>query len=267
MTTAAQAPAAPAAPAAPVAPAASIVAPEATPVAVATSIEAPAETPAAPVAAPPVAEAGEGTPIEYEATGDAGMDLALSFLGKLGIGPQDQAMLAAEKGDFALLKAKLATMGDKARGWEQIVALGEQQAKALANTRDAAAKATQDAILSAFGADREAAAKRWSEVQAWARANAEPAERAAVNAALAAGGIAAKAMAAYLGNLQQGHPGAVVEPAAVTAFGRSSSASSGALSPREYHAAVAALHSKLGGSIDSSQEYAALKARRSAWRG
>ena len=266
----AQAAAAPAAPA-PAAPAAEGTAPAAAPAPatpVATSIEEPAAAPAAaPAPAAEPAPADEGGPIEYESTGDPGMDLALGFLGKLGIGPQDPAMLAAEQGNFALLKAKLALMGDKATGWEQIVALGEQQAKVLAEGKAAAAKATEDAILSAFGDDREAAAKQWANVKEWAKANAEPAERAAVNAALAAGGIAAKAMAAYLGWLYSKHPSAVVEPTVVTKIGGNSGNNSGALSPAEYRTEVATLRSKLGQGMDGSQEYAALVARRMAWRG
>lgn len=195
------------------------------------------------------------------------MDLALGFLGKLGIGPQDPAMVAAEQGNFALLKAKLALMGDKAQGWEQIVALGEQQAKVLADGKAAKAKANEDAILSAFGEDREAAAKQWTNVKEWAKANAEPAEREAVNAALAAGGIAAKAMAAYLGGLYSKHPSAVIEPATVTKIGGSSSTTDGTMNPTQYKVAVSTLRSKLGQAMDGSPEYAALQARRMAYVG
>jgi hypothetical protein len=194
------------------------------------------------------------------------MDLALNFLGKLGFGPGDPAMAAAEQGDFALLKARLAVMGDKAQGWEQVLALGEQSFATLKSKAEAATKAREDAVLSAFGTDREAAAKEWANVQAWAKENAEPHEREAVNAALAAGGIAAKAMASYLKGLYSAHPSAVIEPAAVTRVGGRADQSEGALSPAAYKAEVAKLKATQG-AVDGTPAYLALQARRMAWRG
>lgn len=237
-----------------------------TPPAVTTSLDDPAAAtaPAASADAP----TAQGSPISYEKTGDPGMDLALGFLGKLGLGPEDPAMAAAGNGDFALLKAKLALMGDKAQGWEAVIALGEQSFKTLQANQQAAAQKTQDAILSVFGEDKDAAAKQWAAVREWAKANAEPEERAAVNAALAAGGIAAKAMAAYLQGLYQKHPSAVIEPTTVTKVGGSAASNnSGALSPSAYKDAVAALWAKLGSGMNTSPEYKALQARRLAYRG
>lgn len=218
-----------------------------------------------PVEGAPAPQAGEA--ISYEPTGNPGMDLALDFLGKLGFGPEDPAMAAAGNGDFGLLKAKLAVMGEKAQGWEAVLAVGEQGLKAMNDARAAEAQKTQDAILSVFGEDRDAAAKQWETVRAWAKENAEPEERAAVNSALAAGGIAAKAMAAYLNGLYSKHPSAVIEPATVTKMGGSGESSTGALSPAQYRAEISALRAKLGQGMDGSPEYKALQARRLAYRG
>jgi hypothetical protein len=279
VTTTAPAPAAAAAPApAPVeAPA---PAPAAAPAPVATDISAePAAAPApiaAPVAEAPAAEPapkGEPVAVAYEPTGDAGLDLALGFLGKLGFAPDSPAMKQAESGDFSLLRAELALLGDKAKGYEQVLAAGEQGYKAIRDQQATAAQKTQDNILAAFGfkaedpASRQAAAAKWEQVREWAKTNAEPHERAAVNAALAAGGIAAKAMAAYLGQLHDGHPSTVIEPGTVTAVGGKGASANGALSPKEYVAEVAKLRAVKGYGMDGSPEYKQLQARRAMWRG
>jgi hypothetical protein len=288
-STAAPAGAAPAsAPAA--APAAPAQAPAAAPAApaVATSIDAPAAAAApaaAPVAAPAAAPApapaadpaaapapAATTPVTYEPTGDPGLDLALSFIGQRGIGVDHPAMKAAEQGDFTLLRATLAQMGEKAPGWEHVIAAGEASYAKQIEARKGAATATQDAILSVFGlqagkADtRESAAKEWGKVTEWAKANAEPAERAAVNAALSAGGIAAKAMAQYLYGLYKGTPGAVIEPTPVTNVGGRAATDTWALSPDGYKAEVAKLTADKRGNIDGSPEYKVLQQRRLAWR-
>lgn len=241
---------------------------------------APAQAPAAPpnisqgaappAAAPAVAASSEpakpGGEVTFDPTGDAGLDMALGFVGRLGIGPQDPALIAAEGGDFAMLKAKLALMGDKAKGWEQIVALGEQGLKTLQAKHQEAVQKTTDAILSVFGEDKTVAAQQWGKVREWAAKTAEPHEREQVNAALAAGGIAAKAMAAYLDGLYRKHPGAEINPAQVTAMATNTASAGYALTPAQYKAEVQALRGKLGNGMEGSPEYRALQARRLAYR-
>ena len=100
----------------------------------------------------------------------------------------------------------------------------------------------------------------------WAKENAEPAEREAVNSALKIGGIAAKAMAAYLKGLHAQHPSAVIQPTVVSQS-RPSPPASATLSPTQYKAAVADLRAKMGQRMDGSPEYKDLQARRMAWRG
>jgi hypothetical protein len=244
--------------------------PAATAPAVVPNIDA---TPATPAAAPTPEPLAQVQSVAYEQTGDPGLDLALSFIGKLGIGPDHAAMQAAAAGDFAILKAHLAQMGDAAKGWEHVVAAGEQAYGRKTEASKAEAAKTQDSILTVFGLDaknpnsRDPAAKEWGKVREWAAANAEPHEKAQVNAALAAGGIAAKAMAKYLNDLYRAHPSAVIEPVAVTQVGgRAVAGNDWALSPDQYKAEVAKLSGEKRGQIDGTPEYRVLQQRRASWR-
>jgi hypothetical protein len=263
MTTPNAAPSAPATPAAGAAPAAAPA--EGTPAA------APAATPAAAPVAPavgdaPAAEApklGSDEAGSFAPTGDAGLDYALGFIGKLGFGGDHPAVQAAENGDFGLLKAHLAQLGDKAQGWEQIIALGEQGLGRITEGAKAKAAAAQADVIKAVGGEEQ-----WGKIKEWAGANAEPAEKEAINTALAQGGLVTRAVATYLNGLFERATGVTVEPAnAAPGAGNAGAPSSGALSPRAYVKEVEALRAKLGGRMDGSAEYAALQARRNAWRG
>lgn len=241
-----------------------------------------APTPPAPPAAPlgtvgdapvvdvviPAADAGAVT---YEPTGNPKLDISLSFLSKVGIKPDSAEMKAAEQGDFSILKATLATMGDKARGWEANVALGESAyAETMAATATRRA-ADQKAVLDVVGGEAN-----WTAIKGFAAAATadSPAERAQVNAALNAGGIHAKAMAIYLQGLYHQHsetqtPAKVVAPGvAATPASAPASGPNAPLSPREYTAEVQKLAVTLRnkGGIDNSPQYKALQARRAAWR-
>lgn len=204
------------------------------------------------------------TPVLYEPSGDIALDMALEFVGKLGFGPNDPVMKAASDGNFSLLEAKLAGMGDKAKGYEKFIALGKS---AHANTEaKAKAEATKNAegIYSVVGG-----ADNWKAIKEWAGKNAEPEEQVTVNAALNAGGMQAKAMALYLSTLYERAGNVTVKGRSAVdpnASGGNGAGNAGALSPRAYTAEVDTLRKKLGGRMDGSREYAALQARRSAWR-
>ena len=211
--------------------------------------------PAAPPSAP--------TAIDYAPTGDAGLDMTLSFLGGLNIDPADPAMVAAGEGNFSLLEAKLGAMGDKAKGWEKFLALGKQSYEGVKGKAEAKAAAERTIVETAVGG-----AENWTVIQDWARKNAEPAEKEAVNAALNAGGIAAKAMALYLAGLYERSSGAVIKGKSATVPGAGSgSPNSVALAPRAFVAEVEKLRQKLGSRMDESPEYKQLQQRRHAWRG
>jgi hypothetical protein len=202
--------------------------------------------------------------VTWEPTGNVGLDMSLKFLGKHGFGPDHPAMQAAENGDFSLLRAELATNG-KATGWEEMLALGESAFKGLKDAADAKSAEQRTLIETAVGG-----ADKWEAIQKWASENAEPHEKESVNAALAAGGLAAKAVAVYLAGLHGRASGVTVEPeSAFNGAPAANAAGAGAyaLSPRAYVAEVQKLAAVTGGRPDSHPDYPKLQARRNAWRG
>lgn len=248
------APAAPAAPAAGEAPAGA-VAPSGAPLAIG---EAPA--PIAPVAAPAAPDAGGA--VAYEATGDVGLDMALNFVGNLGLGPEDPAMVAATNGDFSILRAKLGALGAKAQGWEGFVALAEKSFTEGKGKAEAKATADRKTITEAVGGE-----ENWSAISKWAGENAEPAEKEAVNSALKQGGLVAKITAQWLASKHAAASGTKIEPAEVTAPGAAGRpASAGPLTAAQYATEVQALRTKLGYGMEGSPMYTALQQRRNVGR-
>lgn len=209
----------------------------------------------------PAGDEPAGTIIQYNKTGDAALDMALGFVGKLGIGPEHPAMVAAANGDHSLLKAHLASLGAKAQGWEQYIALAEKSHADGKTAAEAKAAATAQLVHDAAGG-----VEAWTEIQSWAKANAEPNERAEVNAALKAGGMQAQAMVAYLKGLYEGASGTTVKPAeAVVPAAKPNAGGPGqALTATQYAMEVQALRGKLGHSFNESPQYADLQARRYA---
>lgn len=215
--------------------------------------------PAAPAPEPVKPEATEA--VEYEPTGDAGLDLALQFIGKAGIQHDHPALVAASNGDFSILKATLA--GRNIPGWEQYVALGEQAYQRNAEASKAAAAATLAAAEQIAGG-----ADEWKAIQAWASANATPQEKAEINALLNAGGVKAKSAVVYLAGLyNKSNPERTPEDPTANAGRGGSFSANGPLSPSDYVKEVNALNVKLRGRVDGSPEYAALQRRRAAYRG
>lgn len=225
------------------------------------------EQPAAPVSAlvtPPEAptnalnsEVTEDGSVEYEQTGIPALDVSLTFFGSLGIAGDDTAMAAAAKGNFALLEAKLATMGDKAQGWQQMVALAKSAYTDSVSKMAEASKKTDAAILSVVQS-----ADNWNAIKAWAAKNADPAEKAEINRMIDAGPVQARAAATLLLEAYKKAPGNSINPP--SPLGNASPAaeiSGGLLSPREYAQEVATLHRKLGTRMESSPEYRALQRR------
>lgn len=199
----------------------------------------------------------------FEATGDANLDLALGFLGRQGIGVNHPAVTAATGGDFGPLKAMLAEKG--VAGWEAHVALAERAYEAhqtQANERNAH---TAQVCVAAAGGEAE-----WGQVLQWASTNADDAEKPALNAALAQGGIVAEAVAHYLVGAFRQAPGTSYD-AQKSAVNQHAGTAAGSaftpLSPLEYGKAVAALRGKLGPNFESTQEYASLNQRRAMYRG
>lgn len=206
----------------------------------------------------------EGTEFRYTETGDAALDVALTFFGRLGLGPQDPAILAASNGKFELLEAKMAVAGDKAAGWEQHVALAKD---AFGRATEAQTARTQEIANTVIKVATDSNVA-WDEVKKWASANADPDEKQAINAMLTADKVQARAAANMLVAAYRNAGGTTIEPKSAvnsTANGGSIT-NNGALSPREYSKEVSALAATIGAhALDSSPEYAALQRRRLAY--
>lgn len=246
-------PAADAVPATPAAPAA--------PVALTTDTVAVAAVPA--VVVEPAAPAADTiTPVTYEKTGDVGLDYALNFVGSLGFGPEHAAVQAAMSGDFTLIQAQLATMGAKAAGYQDVIALAEQAYKNTVEKQKA-----NEVELGKIAHGAAGSPERWAQVQAWASANADATEKQTINAALAAGGAQAKMAVNYLVQCYNKSAGSVQEPASVVAPNAARAAGNGnaPLSAKAYAEAVQELSRQAGGrDIADNPAYKALQAQRLA---
>lgn len=271
-TSQAGAPPAPATPSATPAPAAPVVPATAPGQPPAPPAPAPAPaTPPAPAPAPAVLlddTAKPATPnpdttneFTYDPTGDAGLDYALNFVGKLGYGDTHPAIIAAQKGDFSLIRAELATKG--VAGSDAVLALAEQ-----AYARFAAEDAKKSEELAGFAAQAAGSAENWEVVRAWAAQEATPQEKAQVNAALSQGGLVARGVISQLVALyQQKHtlPKDAADVAKPGAVG-TAAPSNEPMTAKAYAQAVEALRQKLGNRTEDSPEYAALQSQRLAAR-
>ena len=215
-----------------------------------------------PAAAPPPAPNSDtANEFSYDPTGDAGLDYALNFVGKLGYGDTHPAMAAAQKGDFSLIRAELATKG--VAGSDAVLALAEQ-----AYTRFAAEDAKKATELSGFAAQAAGSAENWAAVRAWAAAEATPQEKAQVNAAIAQGGLVAQGVISQLVSLYQQKHTLPKDAAPVAKPGEvgGSAPTAGPMTAQAYAQAVEQLRQKYGSNTDSTPEYAALQSQRLAAR-
>ena len=217
------------------------------------------EKPADPAVTP---NPSTGDAYSYEPTGDAGLDYALAFVGNLGYGDSHPAILAAQQGDFSLIKVELATKG--VQGAEAVVALaeaayGKNAAKAQASAQE----------LNTFAHTAAGGADNWAAINAWASANADPEEKADLNEALAKGGVAAKRAIKYIVDGYRAQHTLPKEPAAVAKPGAatSASASRGPLSAKAYVDAVLEIQRNARGrDISDHPDYIRLQAERLAAR-
>ena len=212
-------------------------------------------------ATPPAPNPNTANEFAYDSTGDAGLDYALNFVGKLGYGDTHPAMLAAQKGDFSLIRAELATKG--VAGSDAVLALAEQ-----AYTRFAAEDAKKATELSGFAAQAAGSAENWAVVRTWAAAEATPQEKAQVNAAIAQGGLVAQGVIAQLVNLYQQKHTLPKDAASVAKPGEvgGSAPTTGPMTAQAYAQAVEQLRQKYGNNTDSTPEYSALQSQRLAAR-
>ncbi|WCD56169.1 scaffold protein [Caulobacter phage KSC] len=233
---------------------------------------------AAAAAAAEAAKAGEQNPVPdkpikedppeptftYEPTGDPALDVALEFIGGLGINEHNPAMQAAIKGDFTALRALCASMGDKAKGYERFVALGERAFSDAKEASERTAAAKQAAIMDVAG-DQET----WDAVLAWAANEATPDEKKRLNAMLQGNEFETRAAANLLVSQYTKRVNAPLKGATKhdASAGKGNSAADGdkPLNRREYAAAVRELSSKMGDAFATSPEYKRLQQRHMAY--
>jgi hypothetical protein len=217
-----------------------------------------APTPAAP-AAPTIEAPAVQT---FEATGDPGLDLALDFIGKLGIGPDDDALAAAQSGDFTKITERLKGMGERAAGFEKYLALAKSSYEATTAKVAEQAAALESLVHGAVGGK-----EKWAAIKTWASANATDAERAQINKAFETGGFAARAAAERLAALYQRSGQAGHKSAAKPDAGAGADTSAGALTAKQYQAELQALQQGARGrDVSQTPAYKALQDRRLAGR-
>lgn len=213
----------------------------------------------------PTGAADEAGVVVYDTTGDPGMDMALGFVGRLGMLPEHPAMVKAAEGDFTFIKAHLASLGDKAAGWEQHIALAEQAWDRNTKASEALNKSISSTVHKTAGGEAN-----WSAISEWAKANADPKERETINKMLAAGPVEARAATLMLRQMYEAAGGTTVTPANPLKGDTPSADGKGAdlspLSPKEYGAAVMALNARKPGAADRGDpEYKQLQQRALAY--
>ena len=195
--------------------------------------------------------------VTYEPTGDPGMDMALEFAGNLGIGMDHPAMVATGTGDWSLLEAHLATLGDKAKGFERMVALAKDADGRLTKGReDTAAKIT--AAIGGVLGDTQA------DVMAWASAEASPEEKGEINAMLRGSPVQARAAAMLLQALYNKAGGTTITPKSAIGDASGTTPSQGdtsRLTRQQFAEMAGKLNRVHGASYQSTSEYAALSRR------
>lgn len=211
-------------------------------------------------------EAGDKTadePVvyEFEPTGDPGLDMALEFVGKLGIDETNPAFAAAINGDFTMLDALLAGMGDKAKGYEKFLALAQRAYEGAQKADLEAKRAISTAVHAAVGGEEQ-----WSAIQEWARGQATPEEKQKLNALLTADPVSARAAAMLIAAQYEKAGGIVVNPTSATS--RYGASANGAPAPqerltrREAAAKTFELARRIGShNLQSSPEYRAIWSR------
>ena len=212
------------------------------------------------------AAAGDEAPATYQyvKTGNTGLDVALEYIGARGIGSEDPAFQAAMKGDFSLLKAKLAGMGTQAQGYQEYVALAETAYAQETEKVNEQAKASTTAALAMFGSGEEAQTN-FNQAAAYIKANASAGDVAEINKMLRGGPMQARAAAALMlhaygkaDNITKPMTSAVTPNAAA-----GSEAPTGKLSAKQFAQEINKLPSNLRNRSDfhNTPEYRALAAR------
>lgn len=209
-------------------------------------------------------KAGADDVIQYEATGDAKLDVALAFFGRAGLDAEHPAIAAAVNGDFGLLAAYLEEKG--VQGWQAHLALAKEAHERFQEARQEGETKIVEAVTGALekaGYSNE----QWGEAIEWARQNAEPHELAELNEMLGKP-FSAKIAVGYLTSLHREASGVEYAPAKGAIKEDAGSRTSAAvdttpISRVEFAREAEKLAKKYGGSAYmNSPEYKALVKRR-----
>lgn len=163
----------------------------------------------------PQAPAPAVTKTEPEASslpdmGDPGLNVAADyFVNTLGLALDSPEIVEAAKGNYSYLEARIAQLGDKAKGADRFVTLAKESQARVADVQKAAAEAAVKTVYDAVGGE-----SNWKAVQNYARSNLKPEQLSAASAVLSQGGFAATAMATYLMQMASGNPQVSIEGAA-----------------------------------------------------
>lgn len=217
--------------------------------------DAPAPVPTSTIGADQV-----GRVYEYDHTDDPGLNMCLDFVGKLGIAPDSPEMVAANNGDFTLLKATLSS-NPKAAGFENYLFLAERAFNDGKQKHEQRQQEIAQSIYAAVGGEQV-----WGEIKSWAAANADDAEKASINAALQKGGVEARIVAEWLASKYNGVKSKPAQAVATATQSSGSGAysSSQMLTADQYGVEISKLHAKHGINYHTTQEYQQLQARRVA---
>lgn len=196
-----------------------------------------------------------GETFAYDPTGNAGLDLALDFVGGLGYGDQHPAIIAAQSGDFSQLETALKDNPQAGK----FLALAKEAYQQFSEQRSASATA-----LRTFAEQAAGGAENWNQVDEWAKATASPEELQSINEAIRAGGFTANAVISFL--VQQYNQTNTPNKAPANPVNSNASAAvagSGALTAAEFREATQRLQQANGfRDISVMPEYAALQQRR-----
>lgn len=229
------------------------------PAATTTTTPTPAAPPATPPAPPPTtpvvetkdAPDGKG----FTPTGHAGLDLSLSFFHQHGLTEASPEIAEAAKGNFSYLEAKLASLGEKAKGWEQYLSVAKDAYKSITEGAASAKEALIKQVHEFAGGE-----DNWKKIKEHVETHADQGELDAINAALKQGGIVARAMVQMLHSQFTQASGTTVDPASVTVNQSSETTNGGPLTLTGYRQELNALVAKFGpGNLDANPAYQALR--------
>lgn len=236
--------------------------------------------PAAPVEAPTLggdpapnadlSAAQDGDSFTYEATGNDMLDIALDYVGKLGFGPTHPAMKAAGEGNWLLLEAEIAKLGDKAKGGDKFIAIAQ---KAIADEQTQAtehATKTRALCVSTFGGTEEQfdGMMKWMTTQA-NEGKITKEERDDLNRMLARGGFQAQTATQAIAAVYAKAGGVTITPAKTSG---EAAAVNGAdngerFTSKSWAALNREMRAKYGANFEQRPEYKAAEQRARAQAG